>query len=64
MPAEDRSRLISLAQFDENIDDWILKKESNNILRRDREIAHIYRRPVSEHCIGQDGVRYRVSEIL
>lgn len=43
LPAEERSRLINLAYFDENLDDWVLKKERINVLRMDRPLAHDYR---------------------
>lgn len=64
IPAEERSRLINLAQFDENSDNWILKKEKKWFNPADRPKAHDYRRPISEYTINQavpsTGIRYRV----
>lgn len=61
MPAEERSHLISLAQFDENKDDWIIKKERKRITPRDRVFIHNYRRPITEYCFEKNDSRYRVS---
>lgn len=62
MPSEERSRLISLAQFDENKDNWVLNKEQSKILPRDRPLAHQYRRPISDYAINasQSTPKYRV----
>lgn len=64
VPSEERSRLINLAQFDENIDNWILKKEKRCFKPSDRPKAHDFRRPITEysitHGIPSSGTRYRV----
>lgn len=64
IPAEERSRLINLAQFDENIDNWVMRKEKRWFNPADRPKAHEYRRPISEYTIKQSipstGIRYRV----
>lgn len=62
LPSEERSRLISLAQFDENTDDWILKKEKKFMSLKERPCIYQYRRPISDYCVGRNTVRCRVSE--
>lgn len=64
VPPEERSRLISLIQFDEDSDNWFLKKEKRWIKPGDRPVARNYRRPISEYAIkksAEPSVRYRVS---
>ena len=65
VPTEERSRLIHLAQFDENSDNWILKKDNRLFKLNERPLAHNYRRPISDytitHAIPSTGIRYRVS---
>lgn len=66
VPAEERSRLINLAQFDENLDNWVLRKEKIRINPVDRPLAHNYRRPISEAAIqlSIDSPKYRGENIL
>lgn len=68
VPAEERSRLINLAQFDENSDNWLLKKEKRFFRPSDRPVAHDYRRPISDyaitHAIPSSGGRYRAENVL
>ncbi|KAK9737063.1 hypothetical protein QE152_g11006 [Popillia japonica] len=68
VPAEERSRLINLAQFDENTDNWLLKKEKRFFRPGDRPVAHDYRRPISDyaitHAIPSSGIRYRAENVL
>lgn len=63
VPPEERSRLIGLIQFDENSDNWVLKKEKRWLKPGDRPVARNYRRPISEYAIkksAEPGFRYRV----
>lgn len=60
MPPEERTRLINLAQFDEDLDDWIIRKEKKRSLPRERLVIHSYRRPVTEYALDKDDLRYRV----
>jgi uncharacterized coiled-coil protein SlyX len=62
VPPEERSRLINLSQFDEDKDNWILKKERINAISTERPLGHCYRRPISEYAItsGQSIPKYRV----
>lgn len=66
VPSEERSRIISLAQFDENLDNWIIKKEIEKILPSERPRAHNYRRPISDYAIqqGQLNPKYRGENVL
>ncbi|XP_071051018.1 kinesin-like protein Klp68D isoform X2 [Onthophagus taurus] len=68
VPAEERSRLINLAYFDENSDNWLLKKEKKIFRPGDRPLAHDYRRPISDyaitHAIPSAGIRYRAENVL
>lgn len=63
VPSEERSRIISLAQFDEDSDNWVIKKDTVRILPGDRPVAHSYRRPISDYAIqqAQNQPKYRVS---
>lgn len=63
VPSEERSRLIGLAQFDENKDNWVLKKEHLRALQGERPLAHQYRRPISDYAINasQNSPKYRVT---
>lgn len=60
MPPEERTRLINLAQFDEDLDDWVIRKEKKRPLPRERLTIHKYRRPVTDYALDKDGIRYRV----
>ncbi|VEN59902.1 unnamed protein product [Callosobruchus maculatus] len=62
VPAEERSRLINLAQYDENVDNWILRKEKIRVNPADRPFAHNYRRPISDAAIqmSQTSPKYRL----
>nr|CAH7740336.1 unnamed protein product [Callosobruchus chinensis] len=66
VPAEERSRLINLAQYDENVDNWILRKEKIRVNPADRPFAHNYRRPISDAAIqmSQSSPKYRGENIL
>ncbi|XP_025832822.1 kinesin-like protein Klp68D isoform X2 [Agrilus planipennis] len=66
VPAEERSRLLNLAQFDENTDNWILKKETVNINAALRPRAHNYRRPISDYAIkkSEASPRYRGENVI
>ncbi|CAH1126341.1 unnamed protein product [Ceutorhynchus assimilis] len=66
VPSEERSRIISLAQFDEDNDNWIIKKDFTRILPSERPIAHNYRRPVSDYAVEQaiTQPKYRGENIL
>ncbi|KAH1027568.1 kinesin-like protein Klp68D [Dendroctonus ponderosae] len=66
VPSEERSRIISLAQFDEDTDNWIIKEDSSRILPQDRPIAHNYRRPISDYAVNQGltQTKYRGENIL
>ncbi|XP_057664341.1 kinesin-like protein Klp68D [Diorhabda carinulata] len=66
VPTEERSRLINLAQFDENLDNWILKKEKIRINPADRPFAHNYRRPISDTAIqmSSNSPKYRGENVL
>ncbi|CAH1114393.1 unnamed protein product [Psylliodes chrysocephalus] len=66
VPSEERSRLINLAQFDENLDNWILRKEKIRVNPADRPLAHSYRRPISDTAIqmSQTTPKYRGENIL
>ncbi|KAF7272363.1 hypothetical protein GWI33_014851 [Rhynchophorus ferrugineus] len=66
VPSEERSRIISLAQFDENLDNWIIRKEPTRMPPSERPIAHNYRRPISDYAIqqGQTNPRYRGENVL
>ncbi|KAK9878961.1 hypothetical protein WA026_003780 [Henosepilachna vigintioctopunctata] len=63
VPTEERTRLLNLANFDDNQDNWILNKEHFKLVR---PIAHNYRRPISDfaiqHC--QNNSKYRVENVL
>lgn len=65
VPSEERSRIISLAQFDEDSDNWVIKKDTVRILPGDRPVAHNYRRPISDHAMqqAQTQPKYRVSSL-
>lgn len=60
VPTEERTRLLNLAYFDDNKDNWILNKEQYKLAR---PIAHNYRRPISDYAIqqSQNSPKYRVS---
>lgn len=62
VPPEERSRLINLAQFDEDKDNWVLKQEKIDAITSERPLGHCYRRPISEYAIatGQVVPKYRV----
>lgn len=60
VPPEERTRLINLAQFDEDLDDWVIRKEKKRPLPRERLVTHKYRRPVTDYALDKDGIRYRV----
>lgn len=47
-----------MAQFDEDLDDWVIRKEKKRPLPR--LVAHNYRRPITEYALDKDGLRYRV----
>ncbi|XP_065169529.1 kinesin-like protein Klp68D isoform X2 [Atheta coriaria] len=68
VPSEERSKLLNLAQFNEDTDNWALKKEKRRFNPSDRPIAHDYRRPISEysitHAIPTNGLRFRAENIL
>uniref|UniRef100_A0A6P7F9C4 Kinesin-like protein n=1 Tax=Diabrotica virgifera virgifera TaxID=50390 RepID=A0A6P7F9C4_DIAVI len=66
VPTEERSRLTNLAQFDENIDNWILRKEKIRINPIDRPLAHSYRRPISDTAIQMNATspKYRGENVL
>ncbi|KAF2896660.1 hypothetical protein ILUMI_09509 [Ignelater luminosus] len=67
VPPEERSRLIGLIQFDENSDNWVLKKEKRWLKPGDRPVARNYRRPISEYAIkksAEPGFRYRGENVL
>ncbi|KAF5293840.1 hypothetical protein FQR65_LT10978 [Abscondita terminalis] len=67
VPPDERSRLIGLIQFDENTDDWVLKKEKLTLKYGDRPLAHNYRRPISEHTLlkcTENNFRYRNENVL
>ncbi|XP_017776123.1 PREDICTED: kinesin-like protein Klp68D isoform X2 [Nicrophorus vespilloides] len=68
VPSEERSKLLNLAQFNEDTDNWILKKEKRWFNPAERPLAHDYRRPISDytiaHAIPSTGVRYRAENIL
>lgn len=68
VPSEERSRLLNQAQFDENVDNWTLKKERRWFNPVNRPKAHDYRRPISEyaltHAIPSTGFRYRAENVL
>lgn len=61
VPAEERSRLINLAQFDEDLDDWVIRKEKKKPLPRERLLAHKYRRPITDHALDREEIRYKVN---
>ncbi|CAG9858153.1 unnamed protein product [Phyllotreta striolata] len=66
VPTEERSRLINLAQFDENLDNWVLRKEKIHINPADRPSAHNYRRPISDTALhmSQNVPKYRGENVL
>lgn len=67
VPPDERSRLIGLIQFDENTDNWILRKEKVALKIGDRPLAHNYRRPISEHTLlksSENNFRYRNENVL
>ncbi|XP_044262844.1 LOW QUALITY PROTEIN: uncharacterized protein LOC123010207 [Tribolium madens] len=66
VPPEERSRLINLAQFDEDKDNWMLKKEKIDAITMERPLGHCYRRPISEYAIttGQVVPKYRGENVL
>ncbi|KAL1505510.1 hypothetical protein ABEB36_005059 [Hypothenemus hampei] len=66
VPSEEKSRIINLAQFDEDSDNWVVKKDSTKILPSDRPIAHNYRRPISDYAVhqAQTQPKYRSENIL
>lgn len=61
MPTEERTRLINMAHFDEDLDDWVIRKDRKRPLPRERLVINNYRRPVTEYALDKDGLRYRVS---
>lgn len=63
VPTEERTRLLNLAQFDDNKDNWVLNKEAHDIKR---PVAHNYRRPISEYAIQHslNSPKYRGENIL
>ncbi|KAG5874663.1 hypothetical protein JTB14_012945 [Gonioctena quinquepunctata] len=66
IPSEERTRLINLAQYDDNIDNWILRKEKIRVNLADRPFAHNYRRPISDAAIqmSQTTPKYRGENVL
>lgn len=60
VPTEERTRLINMAHFDEDLDDWVIRKERKRPLPRERLVINNYRRPVTEYALDKDGIRYRV----
>lgn len=67
VPPDERSRLIGLIQFDENSDNWVLKREKLRLKPGDRPVAHSYRRPISEYTLqksGDNNFRYRNENVL
>lgn len=68
VPLEERSRLLNLSQFDENSDNWVLKKERRWFNPSNRPKAHEYRRPITEytlsHAVPSTGLRYRAENVL
>ncbi|XP_074038084.1 kinesin-like protein Klp68D [Leptinotarsa decemlineata] len=66
LPSEERTRLINLAQYDDNIDNWVLRKEKIRINPADRPFAHNYRRPISDAAIqmSQTMPKYRGENVL
>lgn len=63
VPPEERSRLINLSQYDEDKDNWVLRKEKIDTISLERPLAHGYRRPISDYAIkmGQNESKYRVT---
>ncbi|XP_060523746.1 kinesin-like protein Klp68D [Cylas formicarius] len=66
IPSEERSRILSLAYFDENVDNWMLRKEMSHIEPTERPIAHNYRRPISDYALqmGRTSPNYRGENVL
>ncbi|CAH1116212.1 unnamed protein product [Phaedon cochleariae] len=66
VPSEERTRLINLAQFDDNIDNWVLRKEKIRINPADRPFAHNYRRPISDAALQMSHAspKYRGENVL
>lgn len=62
VPSEERSRLINLAHYDEDIDNWLLRKEKIRVDLTERPLAHNYRRPISDNAVrlSQNSSKYRV----
>ncbi|XP_066259382.1 kinesin-like protein Klp68D [Euwallacea similis] len=66
VPSEERSRIISLAQFDEDSDNWVIKKDNTRILPSKRPVAHNYKRPISDFAVHQSQTqpKYRGENVL
>ncbi|XP_044761905.1 kinesin-like protein Klp68D [Coccinella septempunctata] len=63
VPTEERTRLLNLAYFDDDKDNWILNKEQYKLAR---PIAHNYRRPISDYAVqrSHNSSKYRGENIL
>ncbi|CAH0553517.1 unnamed protein product [Brassicogethes aeneus] len=66
VPSEERSRLIGLSQFDDNKDNWVLKKDKVTVDPSLRPLAHNYRRPISDYAVtlSQNSSKYRGENVL